>query len=370
MIEQKILTSYSQLDTCLKNYKSIMLVCGRSIQYLEINKYFESLEKRLQVEVVKFSDFHPNPTYDSVEKGVNIYHSKSCTAIVAVGGGSAIDVAKCIKLYATIPSDKCYLQQDILPNNIPLIVVPTTAGTGSEATRYAVIYYNGEKQSINDYSIIPSIVLIDATVLRTLPLFQKKVTMLDAFCHAIESFWSINSTDESKIYSEKAIQYIMNNYQGYLSNTDEGNSNMLLASNLAGKAINITETTAGHAMCYKLTSLYKIPHGYACALTVSVLWPYMNVNIDKCIDARGSGYLTTILDKIGQAMGYKNAMEGANAFRHFIKMLDLPILVVKSENDYEELTTSVNPVRLKNHPIVLTKQVINNLYHQIFQLWR
>ena len=147
--------------------------------------------------------------------------------------------------------------------------MPTTAGTGSEATRYAVIYFDGEKQSISDYSCIPSAVLMDASVLKTLPIYQKKSTMMDAFCHAIESYWSVNSSEESRQYSRRAIQLIMENKDLYIGNDETGNTQMLKAAHLAGKAINLTQTTAGHAMCYKLTSLYGIAHGHAAALCVS-----------------------------------------------------------------------------------------------------
>lgn len=107
---------------------------------------------------------------------------------------------------------------------------------------------------------------MDASVLKTLPDYQKKATMCDALCHAIESFWSVNSTDKSKEYSMAAIQNVMKHMDGYLANTDEGNAGMLLAANTAGKAINITQTTAGHAMCYKLTSMFSSAHGHAAIL--------------------------------------------------------------------------------------------------------
>lgn len=98
---------------------------------------------------------------------------RSCDLIIAVGGGSAMDVAKCIKLYAYMDPGINYLEQKIVPNDIPLLAVPTTAGTGSEATRYAVVYYKGEKQSVCDESCIPSAVLMDASVLKTRPLSEK-----------------------------------------------------------------------------------------------------------------------------------------------------------------------------------------------------
>ena len=287
---------------------------------------------------------------------------------MAIGGGSAIDVAKCIKLYSDMKGkgeNGSYLKQEIVPNDIPFLAVPTTAGTGSEATRYAVIYYDGSKQSISDYSCIPETVLFDPSVLKTLPIYQKKATMMDAFCHAIESFWSVNSTDESKQYSAEAIKMILANMDGYLANNDMANANMLKAANIAGKAINITQTTAGHAMCYKLTSLYGIAHGHAAALCDKVLFPYMIANTDKCIDSRGEEYLINTFKEIAKAMDCDMAEQAAEKFAAVIGKLELAVPKITSENDIDILKTSVNPVRLKNNPIGLNVPAIEKLYREI-----
>ena len=90
--------------------------------------------------------------------------------------------------------------------------------------------------------------------------------MMDAFCHALESFWSVNSTEESRRYSKEAIELVLENMEEYLLNTTDGNAGMLLAANIVGKAINITQTTARHAMCYKITSLFGCAHGHAAVL--------------------------------------------------------------------------------------------------------
>jgi alcohol dehydrogenase class IV len=185
---------------------------------------------------------------------------------MAIGGGSAMDVAKCVKLYCATPgngADGSFLKEEPVSARIPFLAMPTTAGTGSEATRYAVIYYEGKKQSVTHDSLIPETVLMDPACLKTLPLYQRKATMMDALCHAIESFWSVNSTEESKAYSRKAVKGVLKNIEAYLKNTEEGNAGMLVAAHEAGKAINITQTTAGHAMCYKITNLFNCAHGHA-----------------------------------------------------------------------------------------------------------
>ena len=369
---QKIITAkndYIELDNWISenHIGKLMLVCDASHKFINgINKKLP----KLNTKIVKFDDFQPNPLYESVVKGVELFRSKNCQGIIAIGGGSAIDVAKCIKLYSNMESNGengSYLKQKIISNNIPFLAMPTTAGTGSEATRYAVIYYNGEKQSVSDYSCIPNTVLFDPGVLKTLPIYQKKATMLDALCHAIESFWSVNSTDESKQYSKEAILLILANKDGYINNDEAANAKMLRAANIAGKAINITQTTAGHAMCYKLTSLYGIAHGHAAALCVKALFTYMIAHTDECIDPRGAEYLKATFGEIAKAFGCDNPTLASKKFVEVIDSLKLTAPQVKLENDIDILKTSVNPVRLKNNPVGLDSQTIETLYKEILR---
>lgn len=358
--------NYRELDKWMEGKERVLLVCDNSIRFLES---FSRKLKKLRTPMIRFSDFVPNPLYDSVVKGVKLLREEKCDSIIAVGGGSAIDVAKCIKLYAELPGDGKdgeWLAEKPVSNLIPFLAMPTTAGTGSEATRYAVIYYDGKKQSITSESIIPDTVLMDPDALKTLPLYQKKATMCDALCHAIESFWSVNSTKESKVYSKEAICGVLRYMEGYLANTKEGNAGMLLAAHMAGKAINITQTTAGHAMCYKITSLFHVAHGHAAILCDRILFPWMIRYSDKCIDPRGEDYLKNTLDEIGIAMGCENAQEGAEKLNELFGSLELEIPTAAADQ-YEELKTSVNPVRLKNHPISLDEDTINQLYHEVLK---
>ena len=356
--------NYKGLDEWLDGKQKVLLVCDGSIRFLDgFNKKLEIITTPM----IRFSDFQPNPLYESVVKGVEVFRTEGCDSIIAVGGGSAIDVAKCIKLYSSLPGDGAegsWLKAEIIPNDIPFLAMPTTAGTGSEATRYAVIYYEGAKQSITSESFIPETVLMDPNALKTLPLYQKKATMCDALCHAIESYWSVNSTDESKKYSKKAIQGVIEHMDGYLNNTEDGRAGMLRAANTAGKAINITQTTAGHAMCYKITSLFGSAHGHAAILCDRVLFPWMIENTDKCIDPRGEEYLKKTLDEIGVAMGCVDAKAGAGKLMEIFDCLELAVPEA-TETQYDELKTSVNPVRLKNHPIALNVETINSLYHDV-----
>ena len=356
---------YKALDNYLaqNSVHSIFLVCDSAFGFLKIKDYFKALGQN-GMKITYFSDLQPNPLYESVVEGVRQFNESGANLIIAVGGGSAMDVAKCIKLYSNMDPEKNYLQQPIVPNDVKLLAVPTTAGTGSEATRYAVIYYEGKKQSVTDHSIIPSEVLFDASTLRTLSIYQKKSTMMDALCHAIESFWSVNSTEESKQFSRVAIEAIISNMDGYLANDDKANAAMLRAAHTAGQAINITQTTGGHAMCYKLTSLYGVAHGHAAALVDRILFSWMVENTDKCIDSRGEQYLKDAFDQIASAMGCETVTEATKKFQSIFDKLKLAVPGAKEE-DYNILDTSVNPVRLKNNPVQLDEGSIDYLYHRI-----
>ncbi len=378
--------NYEDLTKLLQNIgvKNILLVCGHSIYLNEINDYFENIEKE-GIKVVRFMDFTPNPIYDDIVEGVNLFHEENCDMIIAVGGGSAIDVAKCIKLWSNLPENSNYLGSRIIPNDLPFVAIPTTAGTGSEATRYAIIYHGGEKQSVVDDSCIPDFVLFDPSLLRTLPDMQKKVTMMDTLCHAIESFWSVNSTEKSREYSRIAIKLVMDNMGSYLKlpalnekynelcgrsfdfeySQDDAIRNMLLAANIAGKAINITGTTAPHAMSYKMTSIYGIPHGHAVAIALPRVWEYMYKNIDRCSDLRGSTYLGAAFDEIAYCMECGKTADAIELFDFILGQINLKKVKCRGKAELNKLADGVNLEKMKNNPIDFSKEEIQSLYKNI-----
>ncbi len=365
----KCADGYSDLDAWLaeNSCRCVMLVCDDSIGFMDgFREHLDSLKKS-GLSVIRFTGFQSNPLYENVVDGVGIFREKGCDSILAVGGGSALDVAKCIKLFANMEGsgeDGSFLKQQADPAGIPFTAMPTTAGTGSEATRYSVIYYEGAKQSITSDAIIPDAVIMDPSVLKTLPLYQKKATMMDAFCHALESYWSVNSNAESMGYSSRALGMILENMDGYLDNTDQGNEGMMTAAHIAGKAINITQTTAGHAMCYKITSLFGVAHGHAAILCDRVLFPWMIRNTDRCTDPRGEEYLKDVFGRMAASMGAGTPEEAADKVRQIFDRLELEVPAA-TEEQFEILKNSVNPVRLKNHPITLDIGTIDTLYHEI-----
>ena len=369
-MSQKIINGIAQLPGILQEVgcKKLFLVVDSSYPFLNIKDAIEALPV---MERVMFSDFTPNPLYEQVCNGIELLKSSNCDTILAVGGGSAIDVAKCIKLAVLAEEGNAAIIPPLVSTRVacdgaklPFIAIPTTAGTGSESTHNAVMYYDGAKQTVTNDGVLPDYAVLEPSVLKTLPLYQKKCTMMDALCQGIESWWSVNSTEESYDYSRKTIELIMANWRKYIfENDDEAAKQIMLAANYGGRAINITQTTAAHAFSYKITSLYKLPHGHAVAVCLPEIWEYMLGNMDKCIDDRGQEYLSDIFDQISKAMGYKNPKEAIAEFRQMMQDMDLKSPVaVNRDDELNVLSTSVNPVRLKNNPVRLSENVILELY--------
>ena len=308
--------------------KKPLLVCDNA---------FDSFGIELPFEYVRFSAFKSNPLYEDVKAGVKVLRQNKCDSIIAIGGGSSIDTAKGITYYNHV--------------DIPVMAIPTTSGTGSEATHFAVIYKGGEKHSIADEGLLPDYVILQPDMLKTLPLYQKKCTMLDALCQAIESWWSRKATTESIKHAKDAITLILGHMDSYLNNENDGNKYMLTASNLAGKAINITTTTAPHAMSYKLTSLYDLPHGHAAALCLPKVWRHMRD-----------------FDDIAKVLGKQNYEEAASFFEQLLQRLEILPPQSASDEDLEILTNSVNIQRLRNNPVRLDRNVIRSLYKEILEV--
>ena len=370
---QKIINGIAQLPAILKEVgcEKLFLVVDSSYPFLNIKDVIEALPVK---ERVMFSDFTPNPLYEQVCNGIELLKSSNCDTILAVGGGSAIDVAKCIKLAVLAKEGNAAIIPPLVSTRVacdgsklPFIAIPTTAGTGSESTHNAVMYYEGAKQTVTNDGVLPDFAILEPSVLKTLPLYQKKCTMMDALCQGIESWWSVNSTEESYEYSRKTIELIMANWRKYIfENDDEAAANIMLGANYGGRAINITATTAAHAFSYKITSLYKLPHGHAVAVCLPEIWEYMIGHMEKCIDKRGQDYLNGIFNDIAKAMDRGTPSNTIILFREMMKEMELTKPASSNRDvDLNVLSTSVNPVRLKNNPIALDVQTIRDLYDKI-----
>lgn len=381
-IENQIVLGKKNLKEELKSFfqeysfQRIFLVAGSSFSKLPIGEELQELFSELNIAFYHFSDFRANPRLEEVEEGIQAFSAFRGDSILAVGGGSALDTAKCIKLFTGLSKEKPYPEQEFQENGIPLLVHPTTAGTGSESTPFAVIYQDGEKCSVEHESIYPKYRIEDSRSLRSLSLYQKKATLLDALSHAMEAIWSKYSNEDSRAYGQKAISLILMNYKAYLSLENEkdaknlggavaleGPSEQVLedvaeAANLAGKAIAVTKTTAGHALSYKLGSIYQLPHGLATAMVNRALYPFMCREKSRMTDPENLLFLA-------KCFSAETEEEGAKRYLEILEDLEiLPNLSVK-EGDLENLVAAVNPERLSNHPIALREEDIGLLYKEI-----
>ncbi len=256
---------------------------------------------------------------------LKFFNEEKCDEIIAVGGGSAINFAKCIKLESN--------------NEINFIAIPTTAGSGSEATQFAVIYTDGKKVSFDNQKLLPNTIYFDSTSLQSLPHYQKKSTLLDALCHAVESSWSIHSNELSRFYSAQAIRLIFAVKDSYVSCADlQSCSLAMYAAYLAGCAINITRTTAGHAMSYNLTQKFNIAHGHAVALCLTYVFSLM------------SKFYTLPFE-----LNLKTILREWNLINHFYF----------DDSTVNDLATSVNIQRLSNNPLKLSTDYLHSLYKKI-----
>lgn len=362
--EQEIIKNINNLPIILNKYNlhNPLVVVSKFLK-TKIEKLLHSHN----INYALFDDFDANPKYEEVENALKLFKDNNCDSVVSLGGGSAIDVAKCVKLFSAMDENKNYLTQEHKYINLKHIAIPTTAGTGSESTHFAVIYFEGKKQSVHDDIILPDIAILDYHLLLSLPLYQKKSTLLDALCQAIESIWSVNSTLQSKTYAKKAIKLILENEDGYLNDDVKSSKKMIEASNLAGKAINITKTTAAHAMSYKLTSIYGLAHGHAVALALPKTWNYLVSNYKNTFDARGKKYLRNSLDLINKSFICQNDQEAIAKFISLLRKYDFIKSLEYNENGLNEIVDSINIERLKNFPVSISKETLKQMYLEILR---
>lgn len=320
---------------------------------------FEYLTK--QFSLTLWDRIRPNPRYEDMLDAARLFRENGCDFIIGAGGGSVLDSAKMIKLLATNDFETA-LSEPMRGNDIPFFAVPTTSGTGSEATRYS-IFYVGEnvKHSIAHNDFLPDFVLLDEKFLKTVPPYQRRCTCLDALCHAIESYWNAKSTNESRAFARRAIELFVRHKHSYIRNEADGNRGMLMASYYAGKAINITSTTAAHALCYNITVNCKTAHGHSVALALAAQWDYMNRHNSAVNDPRGRDYVLKTFDEIALLLGAQNSAGGAAAFAAFLSEFELSTPSV-SPAELKAFSENVYMPKLVNNPTVLSQDDVFNIY--------
>lgn len=355
-------TTCSIKEIVQKNkFNKVFLVCGKYFHKLGLDEILQCNE----FQTVVFDGISPNPTYEQITEGIELFNKNKCDVILTIGGGSVLDVAKAIKLFHKMTGETPYYQQEFFDNNVPIIAIPTTAGTGSESTKYTILVHNNEKVAVEHTSILPEHVILDGTLMNNLSLYQKKCTWLDALAQAMESWWSVSSNDASIDYSKKAITLLMDNYKEFFDiSSIESSNNIMLGSNYAGCAIDITKTTAPHAMSYKLTTMKNTPHGHAVAVCLPEIWEYMRNNLDKCSDSRGEKHLEQSFLEISKMLGANTIEDGIQKFRDLLIELDIE-KVSMTKDEISDISNAVNTSRLSNNPVTLSTEAIHEIYSAV-----
>ena len=324
------------------------------------------------VEIAHFFGFSVNPKINEAKKGVDLIKSFNPDIILAIGGGSVIDMAKLINTLAVNCDNNTNVQfirssKKNINKGRNLIAIPTTAGTGSEATHFAVVYIDGEKHSIAHQYLLPDYVIIDPTLTYRMPKIVAASSGIDALSQAIESYWAINSTTRSKTYAKKAIKIILPNIVKAVCDKDVlAMDAMALGANLSGKAINISKTTAAHAISYSISTLLNIPHGHSVALTLGnfFLINYPE-NGGQVVDNRGVSYLKKTKKDLYKLLGFKTPVKCYNFWNELITKLDLennPYKLGLRENEINIIINNINLERANNNPVKVDRQVLQDIF--------
>jgi alcohol dehydrogenase class IV len=318
------------------------------------------LESTLRACVVaKFTGFELNPKIDDIDRGVEQSRQFDPEMVIALGGGTAIDLGKLIgtlALQSEAARDIVTGRASISRSGPPLIAIPTTAGTGSEATHFAVAYVDGDKYSVAHASLLPRYAIVDPRLTQSMPASVTAATGLDAFCQAIESIWAVGATDESIDYATGAAGYALGNLvQATTYPTPEARLGMCQAAHLAGKAINISKTTASHALSYPLTSQHNIPHGIAVALTLSPMLAYnAQVTDNDCADPRGAEHVLGRISMIVQLLGAESVADACERIEKLVSDVGCPVSLaeagIQGAEQLRHIISSVNAERMSNNP--------------------
>jgi alcohol dehydrogenase class IV len=232
-----------------------------------------------------FSNVDSNPTFDNCKDALKFCQEKTFDGVVALGGGSAMDLAKVVMAHLVLEKTDIHeliKYKESYPQDIPSIFLPTTHGTGSEVTMWGTIWNMEEekKYSISHPSLYPTVAILDGNLALTLPLDISITTVMDALSHSFEAIWNKNSNQTSTDYAISAICLILGNIEG-LKRTPSDLSirnKLLKASTTAGLAFSNTTTAAAHSISYPLTIHYGIPHGIASSIS---LIPLLEINGEK-----------------------------------------------------------------------------------------
>lgn len=337
-VQQKVIRGENSIDQIASEIiqadcHSVFLITGRHFLQHNPQRFFPGLT------VNHFLKSGTDVREDEILSAYKQYLKDPANAIIAIGGGSVIDLAKAV-IYSCIEDLK----------SVPFFVAaPTTSGSGSEATHFAVIYRQKIKYSLVHYSLLPQLVILDHSLTNSLTVYQTAVSGMDSFSQAVESFWSIKATEESKKLAVESILTWRDSFLKAVSKPDADSRNkMLWASHLAGMAINTTKTTGPHAISYYLTINHSVPHGQAVSLFLPIFFLY-NIPLKELCS------VLQVADEYEAKSLIQEIMKNAGMA---IKLSELGL---KKENIIDELLANVNEERFDNNPVAYDRDKLKQL---------
>ncbi|HZJ48580.1 MAG TPA: phosphonoacetaldehyde reductase [Acidimicrobiia bacterium] len=353
--------------------RSVLVVTGgRSYEASGAAAVIERAVDGRRVSIVR--DVPADPASDDVRHAVGVFRSDPPDLVIAVGGGSVIDLAKAVRTIGPTDADPTPFlvgERTIEPGGPPLLAVPTTAGTGSEATRYAVFSVDGEKRPIGHPALTPDHVILDPELTYSLPPAVTASTGLDALAQAMESMWSTRSTDASYVDARAALRLALDHLETAVNRPDPiARAAMCTAAHLSGRAIDVSATTASHALSFHLTTEYGVPHGHAVALTLGPVLEYnAAVRAEDCTDPRGPSHLRTVIADVLSLMGAATPSEARRRLTDLVESVYLePTLRgvgVETAEQRRRLAASASPIRLATNPRRFDAASLGNVINDI-----
>ena len=282
-----------------RNFKKAFVATDPDLIKFGITAKVTALLDQANVPYEIFSDIKPNPTIENVQSGVAAFRAAGADCIVAIGGGSSMDTAKAIGIIITNPEyEDVRSLEGVAPTKnpcVPIIAVPTTAGTAAEVTINYVITDVEKKRKFVcvDGHDIPVVAVVDPDMMASMPAALTAATGMDALTHAIEGYITKGAWELSDMFHIKAIEIIARSLRGAVSNTAEGREGMALGQYVAGMGFSNVGLGVDHSMAHTLSAYYDMPHGKACATLLPAVMAYN-------AEATGEKYR-----EIARAMGVK-----------------------------------------------------------------
>lgn len=259
-----------------RGFKRILVCTDESLVRFGVSKKVTDLLDEGKINYEMFTDIKPNPTIENVLAGVKKAEDFKADAIVAIGGGSSMDTAKAIGIIINNPEFRDVRSlEGVAPTKkpcLPIIAIPTTAGTAAEVTINYVITDVQKKRKFVcvDVHDMPIIAVVDPDMMASMPKSLKAFTGMDALTHAIEGYTTRAAWEMSDMFHIKAIELIAKNLRDSVAGNEKGGENMALAQYIAGMGFSNVGLGIDHAMAHTLSAYYDVPHGKACAMLLPI----------------------------------------------------------------------------------------------------